>query len=336
MNTKQILLTGITPTGMPHLGNYLGAFKPALDHQNQDHVEALYFVADGHSLIKLWDPTLRRQYILEVAATWLALGLDPNKVIFYRQTDVPETFELAWILTSVTAKGLMNRAHGYKDQVAKNAEAGEPDADHGITMGLFCYPILMSADILLFNPHQVPVGKDQIQHIEMARDIAARFNHLYGETFRLPEAKVDAETAVLPGLDGRKMSKSYQNTIPLFVESAQLRKLVMKIKTNSLMPGEPKDPEGCTVFAIYKSLATAEQTAVLRQAYQNGISWGEAKQILFELLDAHLAAPREKFNYYMNHPAEVEAILQAGAARARAKASPFLQEIKAKAGFNIP
>ncbi len=335
MNQKQIILTGITPTGMPHLGNYLGAFKPALEYQEQANIEALYFVADGHSLVKLWDPKLRAQYILEVAATWLALGLDPDRVIFYRQTDVPETFELAWILTSVTAKGLMNRAHGYKDQVAKNAEAGETDMDHGITMGLFCYPILMSADILLFNPHQVPVGKDQTQHLEMARDIAARFNHLYGDTFRLPEAKIDADTAILPGLDGRKMSKSYQNTIPLFVDSAQLRKLVMKIKTNSLMPGEPKDPEGCTLFAIYKSLATPEQTAALKQAYQNGISWGEAKQLVFEFLDTHLTPAREKFAYYISHPDEVEAILQKGAARARAKAAPFLQEIKAKAGFRI-
>ena len=335
MSQKQIVLTGVTPSGIPHLGNYIGAFKPALERQNQPQVEALFFVADGHSLIKLWDPKLRAQYILEVAATWLALGLDPDKVIFYRQSDVPETFELAWILTSVTAKGLMNRAHAYKDQIAKNAEAGEPDMDHGITMGLFCYPILMSADILLFNAHQVPVGKDQIQHIEMARDIAARFNHLYGNIFRLPEAQIDADTATLPGLDGRKMSKSYQNTIPLFSDSAALRKLVMKIKTNSLLPGEPKDPEGCTLFAIYKSLASPEQISALAQAYQNGIAWGEAKQLLFEFLDAHLASAREKFSYYMHHPDEVNAILQKGAARAREKAAPFLEEIKAKAGFMI-
>jgi tryptophanyl-tRNA synthetase len=335
MRNKQIILTGITPTGMPHLGNYLGAFKPALEYQNQPDIEALFFVADGHSLVKLWDPALRAQYILEVAATWLALGLDPNKVIFYRQTDIPEIFELAWILTSVTTKGLMNRAHGYKDQVAKNVDAGVTDIDHGITMGLFCYPILMSADILLFNPHLVPVGKDQIQHIEMARDIAARFNHLYGEVLRLPEAKIDAETAILPGLDGRKMSKSYQNTIPLFVDSAQLRKLVMKIKTNSLMPGEPKDPAGCTLFSIYKSLATPEQTEALRHAYQNGIGWGEAKQFLFEFLDAHLTPAREQFNYFINHPAEVEAILQKGALRAREKAGPLLQAIKTHAGFKI-
>ncbi len=328
-----MILTGITPTGMPHLGNYLGAFKPALGYQNQAGVEALYFVADGHSLVKLWDPALRAQYIREVIATWLALGLDPQRVIFYRQSDVPEIFELAWILTSVTAKGLMNRAHAYKDQVAKNAETGETDMDHGITMGLFCYPILMSADILLFNAEQVPVGKDQIQHIEMARDIAGRFNHLYGETFCLPTALIDETTPILPGLDGRKMSKSYQNTIPLFVDSKQLRKLVMKIKTNSLMPGEPKDPEGCTLFAIYQSLATPAQVDSLRQAYQNGISWGEAKQLLFEFLDAQLQTPREKFAYYLNHPAEVEAILKEGAARARAKAAPFLNTIKQKAGF---
>src|ERR1700677_77467 len=298
---KEIILTGVTPTGMPHLGNYIGAFKPALTFQNQPDIDALYFVADAHSLVKLWDPKIRPQYIAEVTATWLALGLDPAKVTFYRQSDIPEIFELNWILTSITAKGLMKRAHAYKNAVTKNSETGEGDADANIAMGLFCYPMLMAADILLFNAHRVPVGKDQIQHLEMARDIAARFNHIYGETFILPTALVDEQNAVLPGLDGRKMSKSYQNTLPLFVDSKTLRKLIMKIKTNSLLPGEPKDPTTCTVFAIYAALADAVQTAALAEAYRAGISWGDAKQILFEFLDAYLAAPREKFAYYLHH-----------------------------------
>lgn len=330
---KEIILTGITPTGMPHLGNYIGAFKPAINLQDNANVDAIYFIADGHSLVKLLDAKIRPHYILEVAATWLALGLDPEKVTFYRQTDIPEIFELNWFLTSVTSKGLMNRAHAYKDTVAKNLEEGLIDEDAGITMGLYCYPMLMSADILLFNANKVPVGKDQIQHIEMARDIAGRFNHLYGETFILPEAIVDENTPTLPGLDGRKMSKSYQNTIPLFVESAALRKLIMKIKTNSLLPGEPKDPEGCTLFSIYASLATPVEIANLRKQYQDGIGWGDAKQMLFEYLDANLAAPREKFNYYLNHKEEINRILAIGAEKARERAKPFLAKIKKRSGF---
>lgn len=330
---KEIILTGVTPTGMPHLGNYIGAFKPALRFQDNPAVDALYFIADAHSAVKLWDAQIRPQYILEVAATWLALGLDPDKVTFYRQMDIPEDFELYWLLTSVTAKGLMNRAHAYKDQAAKNLEAGHHDVDLGISMGLYCYPILMAADILLFNAHKVPVGKDQIQHLEMARDIAARFNHLYGETFVLPEALVDEKTPVLPGLDGRKMSKSYQNTIPLFVDSKTLRKLIMKIKTNSLMPGEPKDPDNCTLFAIYSSLANPKETETLRQAYLEGIGWGDAKQLLFEFLDAHLQEPRERFAYYCNHQEEVSRILKRGADKARSRARPFLEKIRQRMGF---
>ena len=330
---KEIILTGITPTGMPHLGNYIGAFKPALALQNNPNVDALYFIADEHSLIKLWDAKLRAQYILEVAATWLALGLDPTKVTLYRQSHIPETFELSWILSCVTSKGLMNRAHAYKDQVAKNIEEGHNDFDTGITMGLFSYPILMAADILMFNAHTVPVGKDQAQHIEMARDIAARFNHIYGETFTLPEALIDDKTAVIPGLDGRKMSKSYHNTIPLFVDSKELRKLVMKIKTNSLMPGEPKDPDSCTLFSLYASLASPTEVADFRKAYQAGIAWGEAKQFLFEFLDAHLSPARDRFNHYLTHPEEVNMILEAGAARARMRAKILLSQVKTKIGL---
>lgn len=334
MAPRTRILTGVTPTGMPHLGNYIGAFKPALSYQDDPSLEALYFVADEHSLVKLWDNKLRAQYIQEVVATWLALGLDPQKVIFYRQSHIPELFELHWILTSVTSKGLMNRAHAYKDQVAKNEGENHTDPDAGITMGLYSYPILMSADILLFNAERVPVGKDQIQHIEMARDIAARFNHIYGESFVLPEALVDEHTPILPGLDGRKMSKSYQNTLPLFVESKALRKLIMKITTNSQAPGEPKDPSTCTIFALYAACCTdSTQLQAFREAYAAGISWGEAKEALFQLLDTLLTPAREKFTYYLNHPAETAAILAEGATRARSIATAQLDALKNKLGF---
>jgi tryptophanyl-tRNA synthetase len=330
---KKIILTGITPSGTPHLGNYVGAIRPTLELQDQANVDALYFVADGHSLVKLWDPKLRQQYILEVAASWLALGLNPDKVTFYRQSHIPEIFELAWILTSVTSKGLMNRAHAYKDAALKNTEEGDTDADNGITMGLFCYPILMTADILLFNADQVPVGRDQIQHLEMARDIAARYNHLYGKHFTLPEALIDDNVATLPGLDGRKMSKSYQNTIPLFATSSELKKLIMKIKTNSLMPGEPKDSKDCPLFTIYSAFASKPEIEVYQQAYLDGIAWGDAKAKLFELLDAKLAAPRERYQHLMAHPDEVNVILAAGALKARQRVSDFMNQLKTDLGF---
>ena len=254
--SKLTVLTGITTTGTPHLGNYVGAIRPAIEASHAEHVQSFYFLADYHALVKNQDPARLRQSSLEVAATWLALGLDTEKSVFYRQSDVPEIAELNWIISSVTAKGLMNRAHAYKAAVAENEEAGNRDPDKGITMALFSYPVLMTADILMFNAHKVPVGRDQIQHVEMARDIAQRFNHIYGETFVLPEAVVDDKAAVLSGLDGRKMSKSYNNTIPLFETAKKLRKLVMKIKTNSLEPGEPKDPVDCALFDIYKAFAT--------------------------------------------------------------------------------
>lgn len=250
----EITLTGITTTGAPHLGNYVGAILPAIEASRRRDVQSFYFLADYHALVKCQDPALVHRSRLEVAATWLALGLDVENVIFYAQTDVPEILELTWILTCVTAKGLMNRAHAYKAAVADNVADPDKDPDKGISMGLFCYPILMAADILMFKASKIPVGKDQIQHLEMARDIAARFNHLYGEHFVLPEAVVDEKAAVLVGLDGRKMSKSYGNTIPLFEPEKALRKLIMRIKTNSLPPEAPKDPDTCTLFQIYQPL----------------------------------------------------------------------------------
>jgi tryptophanyl-tRNA synthetase len=315
--SKQTVLTGITTTGTPHLGNYVGAIRPAIAASQAGDVNSFYFLADYHALVKNEDPERLRQSSLEVAATWLALGLDTDKSIFYRQSDIPEIPELTWIISSVTAKGLMNRAHAYKAAVQSNEESGSRDPDKGVSMALFSYPVLMAADILIFSAQKVPVGKDQIQHVEMARDIAQRFNHIYGETFVLPEAVVDEHTAVLAGLDGRKMSKSYNNTIPLFVPPKKLRKLIMKIKTNLLEPGEPKDPDDCTLFDIYKAFATAEETADYRQKLLDGMGWGDAKQELFEYLDAHLTGPREEYEKLIADPAHIEAVLQQGAARAR-------------------
>jgi tryptophanyl-tRNA synthetase len=331
--TKEIVLTGITTTGTPHLGNYVGAILPAVRASQRENVKSFYFLADYHAIIKCQDPERIRRSTFEVAATWLAAGLDTDKVVFYRQTDIPEITELTWILTCMTAKGLMNRAHAYKAAVAENEEAKEADPDKGITMGLFSYPILMAADILMFKANKVPVGKDQTQHLEMTRDVAARFNHHYGEIFVLPEAVVDENTAVLSGLDGRKMSKSYNNTIPLFLPEKQLRKLIMKIKTNSQLPEEPKDPDDSTLFEIYQAFATPEETAAMRGRYARGIGWGEMKQTLFEYLNAHLAEPRERYEALMRSPDHIERVLKEGAAKAREYSIPLLRDIRRAIGI---
>lgn len=330
---KPRYLTGITTSGTPHLGNYVGAIRPAVASSQLDSIDSFYFLADYHSLIKHFDAPALQQSSKEIAATWLAFGLNTDNAVFYRQSDVPEIPELAWLLTCMAAKGLMNRAHAYKAAVAQNEEHGERDPDKGITMGLFSYPILMAADILMFNANKVPVGKDQIQHVEMARDIGARFNHHFGEHFVLPEAEVSDEVAVLNGLDGRKMSKSYGNTIPLFEPSKRLRKLIMKIKTNSLEPGEPKDPEGCTLFQIYQAFATADEVATMRTQYADGIAWGETKQILFEYLDNVLAEPRERYLELMAKPNEMESKLKEGAEKARAISVPFLADLRQAVGL---
>jgi tryptophanyl-tRNA synthetase len=331
---KTRVLTGITTTGTPHLGNYVGAIKPAIEASQDPGVQSYYFLADLHALIKCQDPRRVQESRLEIAATWLALGLDTDNAIFYRQSDVPEIPELTWMLSCVCAKGLMNRAHAYKAAVAENEAAGNQDPDKGITMGLFGYPVLMAADILMFNANKVPVGRDQIQHIEMARDIAGRFNHLYkGQYFTLPEAVVDERVEVLGGLDGRKMSKSYNNTIPLFASEKKLLKLVRKIKTNSLEPGEPKDPASCTLFQIYSAFATAEDTAAMRQEYANGIGWGEAKNRLFEALNEQLREPRERYQALMADPGHIEAVLQKGAERARSEAAPVMDRLRQAAGL---
>ncbi|MEN9473452.1 MAG: hypothetical protein RIS48_172, partial [Pseudomonadota bacterium] len=250
----------------------------------------------------------------------------------YRQSDIPEITELTWLLTCLTGKGLLNRAHAYKAMLDRNAAAGA-EPDEGVTAGLFMYPVLMAADILLFNAQQVPVGRDQIQHIEMARDIAASFNHQYGEHFVLPEAAIEESVATLPGLDGRKMSKSYDNTIPLFVPREQLRKLILGIVTDSKAPGEPKDTEGSALFQIYQAFASAEETAAFAQAYADGIAWGDAKQKLFERIDAEIAPMRATYEELMAHPERVEELLQAGAIKARAVATPFAARLRHAVGL---
>jgi tryptophanyl-tRNA synthetase len=332
--SKSIVLTGITTTGTPHLGNYAGAIRPAIKASKNDNVRPFYFLADYHALIKCHEPVRVRQSSLEIAATWLALGLDTSNAVFYRQSDVPEILELTWMLTCVTAKGLMNRAHAYKAAVAENEDAAGADPDKGISMGLFSYPILMAADILMFNANKVPVGKDQIQHIEMARDIASRFNHIYGEHFALPEAVLDDNAATLLGLDGRKMSKSYNNTIPLFEPEKKLRKLISKIKTNSLEPGQPKETEGCSLFAIYQAFASAAETEAVRAHYSDGIGWGDMKQMLFEKINIEITPARERYEALLEAPEHIEQQLREGAEKARAISVPFIHTLREAVGIS--
>ncbi len=327
------VLTGITTSGTPHLGNYVGAIRPAIAASRAPDTVSYYFLADYHALIKVQDPARVQRSTLEIAAAWLACGLDPDKVWFYRQSDVPETTELTWLLACVAGKGLLNRAHAYKAANDRNIAAGE-DPDAGVTAGLYMYPVLMAADILLFNAHKVPVGRDQVQHIEMARDFAQRFNHLYGAHFTLPEAAIEEQVATLPGLDGRKMSKSYDNTIPLFAPRAELKKLVFSIVTDSREPGEPKPVEGSALFEIYQAFASAEETAALRQAYAEGIAWGDAKQRLFERIDSEVAPLRERYDVLIAHPERIEEQLREGARRLRERhATPFLARLRDAVGL---
>jgi len=331
-STRTRVLTGITTTGTPHLGNYVGAIRPTVQASRSSTTQGFYFLADYHALIKCDEPARIQRSTLEIAASWIAAGLDPERVMFYRQSDIPEIPELSWFLTCVTGKGLLNRAHAYKASVDKNNAAGnDPDAD--VSAGLFMYPVLMGADILMFKAHKVPVGRDQIQHIEMARDMASSFNHLYGEHLVLPEAVIEESVALLPGLDGRKMSKSYDNTIPLFSSSSQLKKLISGIVTDSRAPGEAKDTDGSALFQIYQAFASAEETATLAKAYADGIGWGDAKQMLFERIDRELAPMRVQYEELINNPGKVDAILLKGAAKARELATPFIQELRHAVGL---
>ena len=332
MQTPLRYLTGITTTGTPHLGNYVGAIRPAVQASRREGTENFYFLADYHALIKCDEPARIQRSTLEIAACWLAAGLDADKVFFYRQSDIPEIPELTWLLTCVTGKGILNRAHAYKAQVDKNAAAGV-DADAEVTAGLFMYPVLMAADILMFKAHKIPVGRDQVQHIEMARDMAASFNHLYGEHLVLPEAAVDDDVALLPGLDGRKMSKSYDNVIALFGAREQVRKQIFSMVTDSRAPGEPKEVEGSALFQVYQAFASPEETAALRKAYADGIAWADAKQVLFERIDREIAPMREKYEHLVSHPAELEAILKRGAEKARARATPLMTQLREAVGL---
>ena len=330
--SKTRFLSGITPSGTPHLGNYAGMMRPAIAATHDPRIDSFYFLADYHALIKCQDPERVHRSTLEIAASWLAAGLDPERVTFYRQSDIPEIPELYWMLACVTGKGLLNRAHAYKAAQDANV-ANARESDDGVTAGLFMYPVLMAADILMFNAHKVPVGRDQVQHIEMARDMASSFNHLYGEHFTLPEAVIDEQVATLPGLDGRKMSKSYDNTIPLFAPREQLRKLILGIVTDSRAPGEPKEVEGSALFQLYQAFASAQETEALRQAYADGIAWGDAKQLLFERIDHEIAPLRARYDELMAQPGHVEAALQQGAERARTLVTPLMQAVRSAVGL---
>lgn len=330
------VLTGVTPSGTLHLGNYVGAIRPAIQKSRAEGTESFYFLSDYHALIKTSDPDRVEKSRIQIAATWLACGLDPKRVHFYRQSDLPETVELNWILNCVTSKGLMNRAHAYKAKVEANEAAGE-DPDNNVTMGLFCYPILMAADILIFKANFIPVGRDQIQHIEMCRDIATRFNQMYGngeEIFPLPEALVDEDTAILPGLDGRKMSKSYDNVIPLFEGGEKaLREAIMKIVTDSKLPGEPKDPDSTSLTALYDAFASHEERNEFRKKLQEGLGWGEAKEIVFQKINSEIGPMRERYEAYMQELEKVEAILREGVERIRPMARALVDQCRNAVGL---
>lgn len=335
-SARKVSLTGIKPTGEPHLGNLIGAIRPAL--QLAEQYEAMYFVADYHALTNLRDPSMLRHYTRSVGATWIAAGLDPDRITMYRQSDVPETFELAWVLSCVTGKGLMNRAHAYKAARDKNAEAGKDDLDAGVNMGLYNYPVLMAADILLMDSDVVPVGKDQSQHVEYAADIAGSFNHLFGDHYKLkiPQPVVpDADTGkTLPGLDGRKMSKSYGNTIPLFVAESQLKKLVRRIPTDSTPVEDPKDPDASSAFQILEQFAPADVTTETRKRLEaGGMGWGDLKNRLFDVLNNELEPLRARYNALMEPDSDLDAVLAAGAARARARARVVLANVRQATGI---
>jgi tryptophanyl-tRNA synthetase len=336
-------LTGITTTGTPHLGNYVGAIRPAIAASRRADADSFYFLADYHALIKCDDPARIARSRLEIAATWLACGLDPQRVTFYRQSDIPEIPELQWMLTCVTAKGLLNRAHAYKAAVEVNTGKGE-DPDAAITAGLYMYPVLMAADILIFNANKIPVGRDQTQHVEMARDVGQRFNHIYGKAWRaaggkaepfvLPEAAIEESVATLPGLDGRKMSKSYDNTVPLFEGGAKAtREAIAKIVTDSRAPDEPKDPDSSSLFAIYRAFANDDESAAFRAELENGLGWGEAKAKLCARIEAEIAPMRERYAALMANPGEIEDALQVGARKARAIAQPRLDIMRHAVGL---
>ncbi len=326
------ILTGITTSGSPHLGNYVGAIKPALE-KIKESKKSFLFLADYHSLIKQQDPLLTHKSSLEIASAWLACGLDPEKTYFYRQSKVSQIMELNWILSNITSKGLLNRAHAYKAAQDLNSEKKQKDLDKGITAGLFNYPVLMAADILIFDTDIVPVGSDQKQHIEMTRDIAARFNHLYGETLKIPEALISENTPILLGTDGRKMSKSYKNYIELFSEEKALKKSLNQIVTDSLMPGEPKETKNSVLYNYFQAFATEIYLEEVNKMFSNGKGWGELKSDLFDLINTELKDSREKYFYFLNNANEVEAILKKGEIQASLLAEKKLIDVRNKIGI---
>ena len=326
------ILTGITTSGSPHLGNYVGAIKPSLE-KIKESKKSFLFLADYHSLIKQQDPLLTHKSSLEIASAWLACGLNPKKTCFYRQSKVPQIMELNWILSNVTSKGLLNRAHAYKAAQDLNSEKKVKDLDRGITAGLFNYPVLMAADILIFDTNIVPVGSDQKQHIEMTRDIAARFNHLYGETFKIPEAYISKNIPLLLGTDGRKMSKSYKNSIELFSEEKALKKSLNQIVTDSLMPGEPKETKNSVLYNYFQAFATETYLKEVNIMFSNGKGWGELKSDLFNLINTELKDSREKYFYFLNNADEVEDILKEGEIQASLLAEKKLIDVRNKIGI---
>ena len=327
---KKRILTGITTTGTPHIGNYLGAIKPAINLAS-DFDESFYFLADYHAIIKNSDSNAVGQSVEDIALAWLSCGLDTNKSFFYRQSDVPEILELSWILSCVTAKGLMNRSHAYKSATSMNTD----EEDKGITMGLFSYPVLMAADILMFNATHVPVGNDQIQHIEMTRDIAGRFNHIYKKTFELPEAIIQDKNNTVPGIDGRKMRKSYKNIIPLLSSEKQLKKSILKIVTNSLEPGDPKDTKNCTIHSLYTYFASKDEVDELTNAYKEGIGWGDAKNMLFDVINRDIAPIRNKYETLSSDKTLINDLLSDGASKVRISAKEMISNLRDSIGIKI-
>lgn len=333
---SKISLTAIKATGEPHLGNFVGAIRPALDLAGQ--YDSIYFIADYHAMTMIRDPKLLAHYTRSVAATWLAAGLDPDRTIFYRQSDIPEIFELQWALSCLTAKGLMNRAHAYKAARDRNREAGVEDLDAGVNMGLYNYPVLMAVDILIMESDVVPVGRDQVQHVECAADIAGAFNAVYGERYRfkIPKALIpqDAAGQALPGTDGRKMSKSYGNTIPLFAPEAELRKAVRRMPTDSTPVEAPKDPESSPVFQILAQFAPPELTAETHaRLVAGGIGWGSLKDQLVDVLNGWISPLRERYAELMAPGSELDGLLEVGAEKARKHAQPVLAKVRHAIGI---
>ena len=332
MNSQNIALTGIKPSGKPHIGNYLGMIQPAL--ALAERYRAFYFIADYHALTTYKDRPTLQAHIQEAAATWLALGLDPKRVVFFRQSDIPEVFELAWVLACWAPKGLLNRAHAYKAALQSNLESNR-EADDGIHAGLFNYPLLMAADILLFSSDVVPVGQDQKQHIEIARDIAAAFNHQHGKILSLPEALIGDEVRIVPGIDGRKMSKTYNNTIPIFDEPAAIRKQVMRIVTDAKSPQEPKDPEQCRVFAIYRLFAQSTDVERRRHEYTHGgLAYSDIKRELAQIVAEKFAAQRAVYQSLLKDRAALDLVLAQGAIQARALAKPLMAKVRRSIGID--